>query len=34
MKKASANVVYNKTTIKKEEFDKVLGENGKNNNNK
>ena len=26
---ASANVVYNKTTIKKEEFDKVLGENGK-----
>ena len=26
---ASANVVYNKTTIKKEKFDKVLGENGK-----
>lgn len=26
---ASANVVYNKTTIKKEEFDKILGENGK-----
>ena len=27
--KVSANVVYNKTTIKKEEFDKILGENGK-----